>query len=57
MLCPEAKEVVLEVEVAGAEDGLIAPLYRLRKDDATEEVAVVSMACRRNVTGVMVCLH
>lgn len=40
-----ARDVVLVV-VAGVEAGLLmAPLYRLRNDEATADVAVVSIAC------------
>lgn len=43
LLCPAVgSDIVL---VVGVDAGLLmAPLYRLRKEDATAEVAVVSMA-------------
>lgn len=44
LLCPAAG-VVLAVVVEAVEAGLlIVPLYRLRNDDATAELAVVSIA-------------
>lgn len=46
LLCPAVANEVVDVVVAGVDAGLlIAPLYRLRNDEATAEVAVVSMAC------------
>lgn len=47
LLCPAAG-VVLAVVVEAVEAGLlIVPLYRLRNDDATAELAVVSIACKK----------
>lgn len=45
LLCPAEDKEFVEVVVAGVDAGLlIAPLYKLRNDDATAEVAVVSIA-------------
>lgn len=45
LLCPAVANELVDVLVAGVDAGLlIAPLYRLRNDEATADVAVVSIA-------------
>lgn len=45
LLWPAAASELVDVVVAGVDAGLlIAPLYRLRNEEATAEVAVVSIA-------------
>ena len=46
LLWPAVANDVVDVVVAGVAAGLLmAPLYRLKNEEATAEVAVVSMAC------------
>lgn len=46
LLCPAVANDVVDVFVAGVDAGLeMAPLYRLRNDEATADVAVESIAC------------
>lgn len=44
LLCAVARLVLAEL-LTEVQALLMAPLYRLRKDDATADVAVVSIAC------------
>lgn len=47
LLCPAVGSDVVDVEVAAVDAGLlIAPLYSPKNDEATAEVAVVSIACK-----------